>query len=1443
MDTYIFPSFSKQKGIEFVRNILLGEFQNAKLFRIHNLNFSFLSVLLRIKVNDQTKEMNKILFKWGIECFLNTVHSPKVHPKVPFDYSCIHPELNLPDKLIDYAQSYPSRLLSLLEDFPFEFYKNIGEFNNENAINFIMSCTNNPEITIFLIAKFISLFPIKSYQFNMEYILEKRCDNLVSLCDLFEGLLCNFENKQVNSFQILSSHFDSKMNDQVIVLINSSLRSYEFFVEKNIALSIHLFPNLMILPFLLQISSTPISQLLIAINTLEPNNFITKLHTFLLLSSYLRIEGKYEQIYQFSIPFLLGENHFTHDFIETFQRDSEIFFISKRDWNVDYDFIRYFITIEDLFENNDTIMLPSEIIIDLFSLLFIQNKSKDYIFDFEKAYYIIRKIDEYNLFPIKYQNFINKALFKCKAVMMLFDKPNLNYLFLPEKYMFQKSLHTLSSFQSIINISNDYPNFVLSKIFSLKVLENFKIQSTNNLNPFHNRKSKRSVDFSFQSFLEGFSEEQKEIFLLDLSSSYEEFTMIFKQITPIHYSDYIEKIHIKHRKYPKIINLNQPKTSSEFIKMINSILLYDLPTDSYLRNFCIYLRHIVNKSDVLAESLRKSPEKVLNSFKSLKEAESFFQIINFDIKKIVFSSNYSLNINKMFLKKLINKYPLYSIPLCISNFSKKDIANEITDKNFMIVKKYLQLPSKKEDNDINLNEIINELEHMNQQQAMIVLDDLIYSYELENYFDRIILLINKYPVKWCIQFLETFLALLPKDSIILIPLSQKIAELKPKFDLTNKSEIFKTCAQYNHFMKYLVNFDNIFQNPEMIYRLSFYHLQNHIIGDKIVLIIQTFTKILIFIKNSKIFSSQEKEKIWINKYISNNLSKLSNKVLARMIVDIGLNFSYECGLGLSKICNLDYTEPIIEKLPQSIKLFEYASNLSQLIENVLSAQIINSNEKEIYLLNLFSKMNQYSNISLKYDILHKMCKNLTFHKTKICYSGANLEELREICEKTDQKNIILLLENNHITLTEEFKTKCENIKKLFGIGINAKDNNKLVFKNNENKSVDLSYFENNQQPIYLFNINDDLMTFSKNKNFNNIYSSFYIPPDFDFFDLSYQPSSLRIYNNVQNSITETISFHKNINKNIEEERLNINNKVKLFDMVMKHLQQSNLIDLFRILSNNSLHLLLEYANQNNFIYFILQLVIYVIENPERYEIFIFPQSILRCENNDNLNVKLYNFIIGIKTALTLAFRLTKHIKNELLFPSSIILNGNERELKDLILVLEYQNQIGIDKISLFNPEVDKSSLLSQLFINFDFERGFALVRILHVDIDDVMIKSAVHFAESSNYDLGQFLFKIIPKLNPETANKLIETFSSILCRNEENRMVFKYLMLDIDEPKTVYQMLKWFGFDEASALIALQSDLFDEIEITLKDAKKKKLNNIISSCYRWKREHFISLKT
>ena len=67
MDTYIFPSFSKQKGIEFVRNILLGEFQNAKLFRIHNLNFSFLSVLLRIKVNDQTKEMNKILFKWGIE--------------------------------------------------------------------------------------------------------------------------------------------------------------------------------------------------------------------------------------------------------------------------------------------------------------------------------------------------------------------------------------------------------------------------------------------------------------------------------------------------------------------------------------------------------------------------------------------------------------------------------------------------------------------------------------------------------------------------------------------------------------------------------------------------------------------------------------------------------------------------------------------------------------------------------------------------------------------------------------------------------------------------------------------------------------------------------------------------------------------------------------------------------------------------------------------------------------------------------------------------------------------------------------------------------------------------------------------------------------------------------------------------------------------------------
>ena len=101
-----------------------------------------------------------------------------------------------------------------------------------------------------------------------------------------------------------------------------------------------------------------------------------------------------------------------------------------------------------------------------------------------------------------------------------------------------------------------------------------------------------------------------------------------------------------------------------------------------------------------------------------------------------------------------------------------------------------------------------------------------------------------------------------------------------------------------------------------------------------------------------------------------------------------------------------------------------------------------------------------------------------------------------------------------------------------------------------------------------------------------------------------------------------------------------------------------------------------------------------------------------------------------------------------------------------------------------------------------------------------------------------FLLNVIPRLSINSTNLLIETLASILVGNKFDDFFIKNLISGISDPRNTFQILNWFGFDELATFIALQNNLKNEIEISLKKFKKKKIFNYIKKCEIWLMKNF-----
>ena len=106
-----------------------------------------------------------------------------------------------------------------------------------------------------------------------------------------------------------------------------------------------------------------------------------------------------------------------------------------------------------------------------------------------------------------------------------------------------------------------------------------------------------------------------------------------------------------------------------------------------------------------------------------------------------------------------------------------------------------------------------------------------------------------------------------------------------------------------------------------------------------------------------------------------------------------------------------------------------------------------------------------------------------------------------------------------------------------------------------------------------------------------------------------------------------------------------------------------------------------------------------------------------------------------------------------------------------------------------------------------------------------------------NEDLAGFLFGVLPKLESDSANRLIEAVATIIGRSNVKEAFISLLVSGFDEMRNACQLLKWFGSLEHASLIALAGGFREEIENANKEAKKRKDAKLTRQTNRWLAQH------
>jgi hypothetical protein len=315
---------------------------------------------------------------------------------------------------------------------------------------------------------------------------------------------------------------------------------------------------------------------------------------------------------------------------------------------------------------------------------------------------------------------------------------------------------------------------------------------------------------------------------------------------------------------------------------------------------------------------------------------------------------------------------------------------------------------------------IAELRTLPRKQIMLELEDLIFQIDLESSFDSILGLTKDYPREWTVNLIETFMFLLPAESFALIPLHNRLVELRPIIaDQSGMSESDKVSAHWDYLIKRLPNFEYVFGFPDEILLLTHYHLRDHLIGRSIVGLFQRLCHIIVFVRNAGIFNDRESERFWLTKFLPNGVSDLTENRISELVVDMVLKWS----IGFELIGTS--THGLEKALPESARIIQFIPNKEQFIESILAHQVVNSINSENNLHRLLWKLQRFSKQSIRWQLLLEFTRESYFLKTHCQYSGSDIQLLIDQAVKFDIKI-------HNLTISESYNRRRNDELRLLG---------------------------------------------------------------------------------------------------------------------------------------------------------------------------------------------------------------------------------------------------------------------------------------------------------------------------------------------------------------------------------------------------------------------------
>lgn len=720
---------------------------------------------------------------------------------------------------------------------------------------------------------------------------------------------------------------------------------------------------------------------------------------------------------------------------------------------------------------------------------------------------------------------------------------------------------------------------------------------------------------------------------------------------------------------------------------------------------------------------------------------------------------------------------------------------------------------------------------------------------------------------------------------------------KQQKNLETASEITRVQTSYDYLTRIISNFDDVIERPQDFFRLCNYHLKSHLVEREMISCLRYFCLILICVRNYKLFKTKEKESEWISRYVTNGASSITTEIVGQMIVDIGLNSNFDCGKRLAELCpEIDLSPYIKKTMPNSVKLLSYVKDPSSLVTSILSEQKVGSEADEVRLLHFLAKIGSIhlspsfanstfnaNNIPL-FKILNEYAHIYICYRRRIRYAGQSLRKLYDISVMTDTLSIIPIFKENNVEMSPIVKTMVENSYTIFGLVPNRNhvEAGKTVTSSPSSRRKIFT------TPKLTFNINDRLTEMSKTlssssdqptmymiestQSESNYLTVYQVPlqkrdikinykPDFSYYEMQdkFNSKILKIGigsgNNAGTGITlenlATESFSANakisalekLSKLEDQESSKPTEQIKFMNManmrktISDYVGHVNLNKLFESLPNQHLHTLLKFANAKGLIHMIYKLCCWVEDHEEAKKVFIFPRSSFKefQDNTADFKKKLNEFISTLKNVLLKALALTPYVDSSNLLPVNILVTGNTKLLKDDQTLIEFQIELDVRKVNLFANKTNKTGLIMKLFYEGEYEKAFTMIRIFRIDMNQILSKTVKVLIdnESDMSKIGKFMFNVVPRLDIDSANKLIESISSYLSKNEANKPFLNLLVSGIDDSRNVYQMLSNFGFNETAAMVAIQEGLGEEVSASFNDQKNKNQAQLLRSCSRW----------